>query len=310
MKIVFLSHYFYPHIGGVERHVFELSKVLIKKGHRVTIITEKFDQKLKNNEKINNIKIVRFSYPKKKLIGILFVWYFLWKKRALIKESDILHIHDVFIWYLPFRFIFPNTKVVTTIHGLEWGNPLSISGIFQKRLAVKLSAKSIGIGKFLEKYLNIKFDLVSYGAVTVPKSNLSKLKNSVVFIGRLSKDTGVLQFLKWLKGKKYKVDFIGDGELKNKCSKYGIVHGFTDPTDFIKRAEICVPGGYLACLECFANKCNVKVFWSDNLKRDYWQMSPMYEFIEKAGINNAYQWVKTCTWENLANENLTLYNSI
>ena len=45
MKIVFLCRLFYPHIGGVETHVLEVGKRLIKKGHRVTIVTEDLSTK-------------------------------------------------------------------------------------------------------------------------------------------------------------------------------------------------------------------------------------------------------------------------
>ena len=54
MTIVFLARLFYPHIGGVEKHVLEISRILIEKGHKVSIVTEKHDIKLKNFEIINN----------------------------------------------------------------------------------------------------------------------------------------------------------------------------------------------------------------------------------------------------------------
>ena len=39
MKIVMLSPYFYPHTGGTEKYVRDLSAVLIQEGHEVTVIT-------------------------------------------------------------------------------------------------------------------------------------------------------------------------------------------------------------------------------------------------------------------------------
>lgn len=39
MKIVMLSPYFYPHTGGTEKYVKDLSTALILKGHEVTVIT-------------------------------------------------------------------------------------------------------------------------------------------------------------------------------------------------------------------------------------------------------------------------------
>ena len=212
----------------------------------------------------------------------------------MIKESDIVHCHDVFIWYLPFRFLYPKKPVFTTIHGLEWDEPLAKLSILQKKMAARHSTKIIGVGKFLEKYLRIKFDLITYGAAEKINKTFKKTKNTIVYIGRLEENTGLGKFLEWLrKNKQYEVDFCGDGPLRSVCEKYGKVYGFTDPTPFLQRAEYSVPGGYLAALEALSFKCKIKVFWSSPLKRDYWK------FFSKA--------VKNETWESLTNKYLALW---
>jgi glycosyltransferase involved in cell wall biosynthesis len=314
MRIVFLSHYFSPHIGGVERHVLFLSHELIRQGHSVTVITERFDHKLKSREVVDGIKVIRFDYPKKRFVGLLYIWHFLWEKRDLLLGNDIVHIHDVFIWYLPLRFLFFWKKIYITIHGLEWGNPFSLSGLLQKRLSVKLSGGAIGVGKFLEKYIGVKFTKVIYGAVNARDSSASlrmtrKIKNTIVFVGRLSEDTGVLQFLEYLKShKKLRASFVGDGELRDKCEQFGKVYGFIKPEKFLRKAEYAAPGGYLACLEAFSYKCGVKVFWNSKLKEDYWQMSPMYKFIKNGDVDGAFEWVKERNWKNLVNEYVKVWN--
>ncbi|HET7098951.1 MAG TPA: hypothetical protein VFI61_01805 [Patescibacteria group bacterium] len=118
----------------------------------------------------------------------------------------------------------------------------------------------------------------------------------IVFVGRLEKDTGLLEFLKWLKENKWsKVDFCGDGSLRSECEKYGTVHGFTDPKPFLKKAEICVPGGYLSYIEAKAYGCKIKVFPNSPLKKDYWK-----EIMEVK---------KFQTWDQVADEYLSLWNS-
>jgi glycosyltransferase involved in cell wall biosynthesis len=287
MKILFLTHYYFPHVGGVEKHVFEIKKCLEKKGNSVKVISG-----------------ADIEYPNIKFLGLVYIWFWFFKNRKIIEDADIVHIHDVFIWYLPFRFLYPSKKVFTTIHGLEWNNPLSKMSILQKILAAKLSAKTIGVGRFLEKYLGIKFDLITYGAVTLIHTNVVKRKNSIVYVGRLEENTGLLKFFNWLKtNPKYQVDFCGDGELRKECEKFGNVHGFTNPTLFLKKAEYCVPGGYLAALEGLSYKCKLKLFWSDKVKEDYWKLSP---FIRE----DVNVWAKAQTWNKLANEYLNLYHSI
>lgn len=295
MNILFLTNYKWPHVGGVEKHIFEVSKKLKVKGGSVrTISSEDIRQ------------------PKIKLIGLLYIWYWLFKKRKFIENADVVHCHDVFIWYLPFRFIYPRKKVITTIHGWEEVYPMQSKFTLLKKLAVKLSSKSVGIGKFLKKYINVKFDLISYGATTIRIMVVKKDRNRIVYVGRLEENTGLLQFLDWLRfssaGKnnpKYTVDFCGDGRLRSECEKYGKVHGFCDPNPFYKKAKICVPGGYLAALEALSYGCELKLFWNNQVKEDYWKMSPFF----KLKGNKLKEWARAQTWEKLANEYLDLYHN-
>jgi glycosyltransferase involved in cell wall biosynthesis len=298
MNILFLSHFFYPHIGGVEKHVMEISKSLVVSGHSVTVLTRKFDSKLKNDEIVSGIKIIRFPYPSSKFFGLLVIWSWLFRNRNLLKKADIIHCHDVFIWYLPFRFFYPKKKVFTTIHGLEWNNPFTISGIWQKKLAVKLSKGTIGVGSFLEKYLGIRFDLIVYGATSKSRHSKvkNKIKNSIIFLGRLERDTGVLKFIKYLeKNRNLNAEFVGDGSLKSVCKKYGKVHGFTDPTPFLKKAEYVVPGGYLAYVEAKSFGCKIMTYPPDELKKVYWQ-----------GIKKVD---KFPTWDALASQYVGLWKT-
>lgn len=118
----------------------------------------------------------------------------------------------------------------------------------------------------------------------------------IVFVGRLEKDTGLSEFLKWLgKHKDYKVDFCGDGTLRKECKKYGEVHGFTDPKLFLKKAKICVPGGYLSYIEAKSYGCKIIVFPNNPLKKDYW--------------NEIQKIRKFPSWDQIADEYLSLYNS-
>lgn len=306
MNIIFLTHYYYPHIGGVEKHVYEVGKSLTKKGNNITVVTEKYEKNLKERETLDGIKIIRFPYKHIKYLGLVNIWVWMIRNRRLFKDADVVHCHDVFIWYLPLFLLLNNKIVTTTIHGFEWNNPLSIISLFQKRIAIKLSSKTVGIGLFLKKYLNTKFTLISFGAAKISLYKKDKIENNIVYVGRLEKNTGIISFLNWLdKYKDFKVDFCGDGPLREECEKYGKVHGFTDPTPYYKKAEYVVPGGYLAALEALNYGCKLKLFWNNKLKEDYWKMSPFYKLTGK----KLYNWAREQTWDKLANEYLDLYNS-
>ena len=61
MKIIQVSPYFYPHIGGVETHVRCLSEKLIKRGHEVSVITSKLSGETAEHEVIDGIEIYRIK---------------------------------------------------------------------------------------------------------------------------------------------------------------------------------------------------------------------------------------------------------
>lgn len=297
MKILYISHYFYPHVGGVETHTLEVARNLIKKGHKVSVITKKFSRDLENQDNSEGIDIYRINFSSKRYKGLISIWKWLWKNRNLIKDADIIHCHDVFIWYLPFKFIFPNKKVVTTMHGWEGVYPIPFKNILLKRLAAKLSDKVVAVGKYIGKYYGIKADKIIYGGASPHTDKIHKTKGTLVFLGRLERDTGILEFLKWAKkNKKYTIDFIGDGRFRDKCARYGRVLGVIDPTPFLERAEYCVPGGYLSFIRAKTLRCKIITFAHNDLKKDYWKE------IEKVK--------KFPTWEKITNEYISMYNSL
>ncbi|MFA4967846.1 MAG: glycosyltransferase family 4 protein, partial [Candidatus Margulisiibacteriota bacterium] len=92
MKIVMLSPYFAPHTGGTEKYVRDVSAVLIKKGHEVTVITNNLP-KAKNAPKEETlpegVKVIRldavdmFSYLPVSLQFNL----------KMLEGFDIVHCH-------------------------------------------------------------------------------------------------------------------------------------------------------------------------------------------------------------------------
>lgn len=298
MKILFLTHYYSPHIGGVEKHVKEIAKNITKKGPDVTILTEKYNKNIKVYDVLNGIEVVRFKYPKIKVLGLLTIWKELFKNRSLIKSADVIHIHDVFIWYLPFRFLYPKKKIVTTLHGWEGEWPIPKINIRLKKLTEKFSGKVVAVGKYIEWYYGIKTDKIIYGATDINyRTTPHKVKGKIAYVGRLDKDTGLLEFIKTLKQSNYKnVVFVGDGKLRNLCKKYGRVTGFTDPAPYLKSAEYAVPAGFLSYIDAVASKCKIITFAENPLKEDYWKE------IKKIK--------KFPTWEMLTNEYIILYNSL
>lgn len=322
MKVVFITRLFLPHIGGVEKQVSELSKRLIEKGFSVSIITEKFDESLKDEEMINGAKVIRLSHPEIKFLGLIFIWLWLLRNIQHIRQADIIHTHGVFIWYWPFCLLFPKKPIYTTFHGWEGIYPIPWKNILLRKIAARLAWKNICIGRFIEKHYGIKADEIIYTSVDVPKRvNFKKDRCSLVYVGRLDEDTGlplILKSLSYLKG--FKIDFCGDGPLREECKKYGNTYGFVDPRPFFEKATICLSPGHTSILEAFSYKCLVITTYNNPVKKDYLKMTPFSKWIivqktpkkmaEKIEyysrypkraelmIEKAYDWVKTQNWNS------------
>lgn len=299
MKILFLSRLYWPHVGGVERHVEEIAKRLKLKAISIKILTTRYDKSLKTREKRNGMEIIRFEQPKIKFLGLLYTWLWMLRNIDLIYKSDRIHTNDVFIWYLPFRFLFPRKPVFTTFHG-RWGKyPIPLVDVIQKRLGAKLSNGVISIGEYIPKNYGFKSDITLYGAVNIiQNSKISKAwpfglkikndnsKSKIIYVGRLDEDTGLPIFLNSLKRcrrtddrSEVNIGFCGDGKMRKECEKFGKVYGFTDPTPFYRKAKFCFASGYLTIHEAMAHKCLVFAAYKHPLHRDYYKLTPFSKFI-------------------------------
>lgn len=176
MTVLFLSRFFYPHIGGVERHVEEISKRLIKMGHEVVVVSESStseespptSSKLWRGHHPRCFKAYKIPVGENEKLKKFQIWRWLWRHRQLIKQADIIHCHDVFFWYLPFRFLYPQKPVFTTFHGYETKFPPSKKAIFVRKLSEKLSFGNICVGDYIKKWYRTNSNFTTYGGVRRP----------------------------------------------------------------------------------------------------------------------------------------------
>ncbi len=330
MTILFFTRLFSPHIGGVEKHVLELSKRLVADGHTVIVVTE--NQDWQEKEIVQGIQVYRMNVGKEGKLKKFRVWSWMFKHQDLIKKADIIHCHDVFFWYLPFRFLFLTKPVYTTFHGYEPGKAISTKAVDMRKISEILSWGNICIGQYIAIWYGTKPTYIMYGAANpikdTPKAPASK-NLQILFVGRLEKDTDVplyLNTLQLLSEKNIVYDFsaLGDGSLRKDAEQYGKVYGFVENiTDQLITTNFVFASSYLAILEAFAAKKLVFAAYDTALKRDYLEETPFNDFMitshtakdiaEKIiyyknnptealqKINNAYEWVSTQTWDTVKN---------
>lgn len=290
MKILFLCQMYYPHIGGVEKHVEKLSKVLTKQGHQVTIITTDHSGSLPLEEDYKQVKIYRI--PKSSLNSKLKTWRQILKYHRIIKQADIIHVHDVFWWLFPEKLLIsPHLKLFTTFHGYEGNEPPTWQAVVHRKFVEKISAASICVGSFMTKWYKAKPNLVIYGAADSQKiKKIEKAHQSAVYVGRLEADTGIMTYLKalrLLKSKKInlKLDVFGEGRLAKRAKNYVKknklkvrFHGTrADVSGVYDTAELAFVSRYLSIIEAMNASCLVIAAYNNQIKADYLECHPMAE---------------------------------
>ena len=127
MRIVMIGQKYVPsREGGVEIVVEELATRMAEQGHEVTL----FNRKRKEYPPIAEYKGCKvetiFTVNKRALDAIVYAFFATLKARRLLKKRqvDIVHYHAegpcFFLNLLPKRKKRPGTKIVVTIHGLDW----------------------------------------------------------------------------------------------------------------------------------------------------------------------------------------------
>lgn len=336
MRILFLVRLFYPHIGGVEKHVYEISKKFIQMGYDVNVVTEKFDKNLLGEEVYDRIKVYRIPNFLNDSTKKFKIWMWMLKNKKIIDAADVIHAHDVFFWYIPYFLLNPRKKVFVTFHGYETKFPIPKKTILIRRLSNFLVQGSINVGAYIEKWYSTKADYATYGGLDLKSQNYSskvktrQSKLKILFIGRLEEDTGVQIYLETLKllrkkGINFELEVCGDGTLRNKAEKFGKVHGFVRDLDrHIDRVDIVFASSYLSILESLAMGKVVFAVYQNELKKDYLVMSPFAKYINIASnpdelaekildsgcsynIESGVKWARKQTWDKVANIYLRLW---
>lgn len=327
MNILFLSKSFYPHVGGVERHVYEVSKLLVESGHTVTVITER-DQ-LSTYECIDGIVVHRINGGHNNFFKKFKIWYRLLEKIHLIRDADIVHAHDVYFWYFPFRLIFFTKKSYVTFHGYE-GYPVRFQAIVIRKLSELLSNGNICVGAFIKKWYTTRPTYIIYGGIrmksTYPVLPLKK-KLSIAFLGRFESENSVslyAQTLQKLKDQEIPFSFqaFGQGSEQQVLEKFGSTSISADIEKDLKSADIVFSSSYLSMLEALSHKKLVVALYTNPLKKDYLLKSPfknhcivansadeavnaLMSFVQlpfsqqKDFLNTGADWAITQTWEKV-----------
>src|SRR4051812_25157245 len=94
MRVLSSLTYYTPHISGLTLYARQIHEGLARRGHRVTVMTSRYDKKLPRLEHIDGVAIVRSSVWFRLSKGVLMPGYF-------VRACRELHRHDIFYVHLP-----------------------------------------------------------------------------------------------------------------------------------------------------------------------------------------------------------------
>jgi len=99
LTIAMVSDFFYPNMGGVESHIFQVSQCLLERGHRVVVVTHAYGDRvgirfMTNMLKVFYLPIIPF-YNKSVLPTIICSLPYL-RHILITEEVDLVHGHSAF----------------------------------------------------------------------------------------------------------------------------------------------------------------------------------------------------------------------
>lgn len=133
MRILIIPSRYFPHRGGVETVVKEVSRQLVRSGHSVAIVTNRYPRRLPRHETLDGIPVTRlqflypqFAYLKARrldlwLAGFVYFPLTLLQLALLLRayRPDVVNLHylggpGLFVWILHRLLRFP---LVVSLHG-------------------------------------------------------------------------------------------------------------------------------------------------------------------------------------------------
>lgn len=335
-SVLFLARLYHPHVGGVEKHLAKLCATLPSNTYTCTVLTEQYQPGLPLDEVIDGVKILRIPFPATQTK--LKLWSWIWAHRQLFWQADIIHIHDVFWWML---WLSPwlKSKTAITFHGYEGSEAPKWNQRLWHQMAALMTRGSIGIGGFHPKWYRVKPDVVSFGAVDpVSKKQPTPKPNTIIFLGRLAEDTGIMIYLAGLRlaladNPHWQLDVYGEGPQLAKAKKYVAKHslpvtfyGFVaGAADQLPKYQVAFISRHLAILEGLSVNTPIVAQYNNQIKRDYLELSPFKDWISIVGsasevataLNSnplppktAQTWAQAQTWSKMADNYQTVWEQL
>jgi len=262
MKIALVSPYDWTVPGGVNRHVTNLARHILRAGHDVRIVAPSSRHTGPDPEYVEIIGHSVAGLPASGSVANVSLSYDLGPrvKRFLGREQfDIVHVHEPFMPLLPFQFIrYSQATNIATFHAArEGGSRIYAYSRFviqpwwnriHGRIAHSRAALHL-IGKYFPGRYRIipsGIDYAFFAAEVPPIQRFMDDKRNILFVGRQEKRKGLpylLEAYARLKAERpdLRLIIVGpDGGIRPACQRFISQHGVEDVvfTDFVADEEL------------------------------------------------------------------------
>ena len=92
MNVLLVLTYYHPHVSGLTIYAKRLATTLAQRGHRVTVLTSRYDPALPAEETIDGVRVVRAPVQLRISKGVIMPTFPLIAWR-LVREHDVLSVH-------------------------------------------------------------------------------------------------------------------------------------------------------------------------------------------------------------------------
>ena len=92
MNVLLVLTYYHPHVSGLTIYVKRLATALAERGHRVTVLTSRYDDQLPREEVVDGVRVVRAPVLLRVSKGVIMPTFPLLAWR-LMREHDVASIH-------------------------------------------------------------------------------------------------------------------------------------------------------------------------------------------------------------------------
>lgn len=201
MRILFVSDFYYPHIGGVTEHIYHLANEFENLGHKVSILTANIEGDLKPDERrvirLGKSMVIPMNQSNSRMTG----WVNQSVLSGIVNDYDVIHIHGIIAPTLPLLSLKVSRKTnIFTFHPtFECSNLYKVFKNYLKHYFDKIDGKiavSVTARDSICRYFPGDYRIIPNGVDKKRFRAFDKKKNpfEILFVGRIEPRKG-LQFL-------------------------------------------------------------------------------------------------------------------